>query len=448
MRKLLGEIGRFRKDRSGNVAVIFMLALLPTLSAMGIAVDYSRATQLRSKLQSAVDAASVGSVARKSPGFLAAGAMTGDGDIPAGVADAKNIFDGNMSGVAGYTLKSVTPVVTKTGSVITSNVTFSAEVPTMFLGVMGKSAMTVTGSSTSVAKMPVYIDFYLLLDNSPSMGVGATPDDVAKMVLATTPASFKPDDKCAFACHDTSKTNNYYKLAKDIGVKMRIDVLREATEKLMDTAAATATYTNQYRMAIHDFGASASTAGLRTLFALSASLSSAKTAAAKIDLMTVYGQNQNNDQDTQYTKLFPAMNTAITAPGPGTAAAPQKYLFFVSDGVADEQNSGCLKPKASSNRCQSPINPLLCKQLKDREIKVAVLYTTYLDLPDNPWYNSWIKPFNAGPYDPASVNSEIAKKMEECASPGFYFEVTPTQGISDAMTALFQRAVSDARIAN
>jgi hypothetical protein len=36
--------------------------------------------------------------------------------------------------------------------------------------------------------------------------------------------------------------------------------------------------------------------------------------------------------------------------------------------------------------------------------------------------------------------------MQSCASPGFYFEVSPTQGISDAMTALFQRAVADARV--
>ena len=106
MRKLLREIGRFRKDRSGNVAVIFTLALLPILSAIGCAIDYSRATQVRSKLQSAIDAASVGSVARKSPGFIAAGAMTADGAIEVGVTDAKAIFDGNMSGVTGYTLNS------------------------------------------------------------------------------------------------------------------------------------------------------------------------------------------------------------------------------------------------------------------------------------------------------------------------------------------------------
>ena len=36
--------------------------------------------------------------------------------------------------------------------------------------------------------------------------------------------------------------------------------------------------------------------------------------------------------------------------------------------------------------------------------------------------------------------------MKDCASDGFYFEVSPTQGISDAMTALFQKAVLQARL--
>lgn len=428
MRKFLGEIGRFRRDSSGNVAVIFMLALLPILSAIGCAVDYSRATQLRSKLQSAIDAASVGSVARKSPAFLKAGTMTGDGTIAEGVADAKAIFDGNMSGVSGFTLNSVTPAVSKTGMVITSTVTFSADVPTVFLGVMNKSKMTVTGSSTSVSKMPQYIDFYLLMDNSPSMGVGATPADVTKMVNNTP-------DQCAFACHDVNDANNYYNKAKALGVTTRIDVLRSATQQLMDTAAATQTYTSQFRMAIYDFGASAATSGLRTLFALNSSLTSAKTAAGNIDLMTVQGQNQNNDQDTQYTNILPAMNTAISNPGTGVSGSPLKYLFFVSDGVADEQNTSCLKPK-SGNRCQSPINPALCTTIKDRGIKIAVLYTTYLPLPTNGWYNSWIAPFAP----------TIGTRMEECASPGLYFEVSPTQGIADAMNALFKKAVADARI--
>jgi Flp pilus assembly protein TadG len=441
MRALLRLIGHFRGDQRGNIAVIFAIALVPILSALGCAVDYSRATQLRSKLLAAADAASVASIAKTSPAFAAAGSMTVDGPIPAGVTDATNVFTGNMSGVTGFTLNSVTPVVTKTAGAVTSRVSFSASMPTMFLGVMGKSSVTVTGTSTSTANMPLFIDFYLLLDNSPSMGVGATPTDVATMVSHTS-------DSCAFACHDLNDPNNYYNLARSLGVTTRIDVLRTATQKLMDTAAQTATYASQFRMAIYDFGASSDSQGLRALFALSSSLSSAKTAAGNIDLMTVNGQNNNGDQDTGFSTIFPAINNVISSSGNGTSSSPQKYLFFVSDGVADESNSGCLKPKSGSSRCQSPIDPSLCTTIKNKSIKIAVLYTTYLALPTNAWYNSWIAPFNAGPYSPASVNSEIAQKMESCASPGLYFEVTPTQGISDAMNKLFQKAVADARISS
>jgi Flp pilus assembly protein TadG len=433
------HIGRFRRDQRGNIAVIFALSLVPVISCIGCAVDYSRATQLRSKLQAAIDAASVGSISKTSPAFIAAGSMTSDGPIPAGVTDAKNIFNGNMSGTSGYTLNSMSAVVAKSASTVTSTTQFSANVPTMFLGVMGKSTMTVTGTSTSTANMPLYIDFYLLLDNSPSMGVGATPADVALMVNNTP-------DSCAFACHDLNDSNNYYKLAKSLGVTTRIDVLRTATQQLMDTAAATQTYSNQFRMAIYDFGGSASTQGLRSLFSLSSSLTSAKSAAGNIDLMTVNGQGQFNDQDTGFTSIFPAINLAISAPGAGTSSAPQKYLFVVSDGVADEYNLACLKP-TTGGRCQSPINPLLCTTIKNRGIKIAVLYTTYLALPTNAWYNTWIAPFNIGPYGP-SPNSEIAQNMKSCASSGLYFEVSPTQGISQAMNTLFQKAVADAHISS
>jgi Flp pilus assembly protein TadG len=439
MRALFREITRFRRDRSGNIAVIFTLTLLPILSAIGCSIDYTIAVQIRSKLQAAADAASVGSVTKTSPAFIAAGSMTSDGPIPVGVTDATNLFSGNMTGAGGYTLNSVTAVVQKTGATVTSNVQFSANVPTTFLGVMGKSVMTVTGTSTSTASMPLYIDFYLLLDNSPSMGVGATPADVTTMVNNTP-------DKCAFACHDLNNNNNYYKLAKSLGVTTRIDVLRSATQSLMDTAAATETYTNQFRMAIYDFGGSAGSAGLRALFSLSSSLTSAKTAAGNIDLMTVSGQGQNNDQDTGFTNILPAINGVIGAPGSGLSSAPQKYLFFVSDGVADEYNTGCLKP-TTAGRCQSPINPTLCTTLKSRGVKIAVLYTTYLALPTNSWYNSWIAPFNLGPWGP-SPNSEIATNMASCASPGLFFEVSPTQGISQAMNALFRKAVADAHVSS
>jgi Flp pilus assembly protein TadG len=241
MRALFREIGRFRRDSSANVAVIFAIAVLPLVSAVGCAIDYNRATQVRAKLQAAADAASVGSIARTSPAFVAAGTMTSDGPIQVGVTDATNIFNANMSNASGFTLNSVTPTVVRAAGSVTSTVQFSATVPTMFLGVMGKSTMTMTGTSTSTANMPLYIDFYLLLDNSPSMSVGATPTDVAAMVSATSASSFGSNQNCAFACHDVAPgaTDNFYAIAKSLGVTMRIDVMRTATQRLMTTAAQT-----------------------------------------------------------------------------------------------------------------------------------------------------------------------------------------------------------------
>ena len=110
--------------------------------------------------------------------------------------------------------------------------------------------------------------------------------------------------------------------------------------------------------------------------------------------------------------------------------------MLVADGVTDANYpSTCTRPTASGGRCQEPLNPAVCEAIKARGIRIAVLYTTYLPL-DNDWYRNWIAPFQP----------TIGTKMQSCASPGLYFEVSPTQGISTAMTALFQKAVATARL--
>ena len=67
--------------------------------SVGCAVDYSRATQFRSKLQAASDAATVGSVAKSRARLHRRGIDDRDGPIAAVVTDATNIFNANMNGV-------------------------------------------------------------------------------------------------------------------------------------------------------------------------------------------------------------------------------------------------------------------------------------------------------------------------------------------------------------
>ena len=283
----------FRAARHGNVALIFALTLIPLMGAVGAAVDYSIAANARTELQAAADAAAVGAVAKSSPAMVAAGKMSNDGSIPAGVTDALKIFNGQLVGRTGFTNVVPKATVAKTSGNVTATVDFTASVPLKFMGLFGKTSITLTGTSSAANGTPLYADFYLLLDNSPSMGVGATPTDIDKMVKNTA-------DQCAFACHDLSDPNNYYNLAKKLGVQMRIDTLRIATQQLMDTAKATAVTSSQFRMAINTFGTSCTMLGMTTVASLTSNLTLAKTLAASIDLMTIPYQNYNKDQCTDF----------------------------------------------------------------------------------------------------------------------------------------------------
>jgi len=201
MRNLFRLIGRFGRDRRGNIAVIFVITCVPIISAIGCAVDYSMATRIKAKLQSAADAASVASISQKSAGYIAAAAMMTNGTVAAGVTDANNIFNGNAATISGYSNLSVTSTVTKTGIKLASTVQFSASVPTTFMNVVGWSKMTITGSSISAASLPPYLDFYLTLDVSGSMGLPSTSAEAVRMQSINPDNYVQYPTGCTLACH-------------------------------------------------------------------------------------------------------------------------------------------------------------------------------------------------------------------------------------------------------
>jgi Flp pilus assembly protein TadG len=202
MHALLFSIERFRRDRRGNVAVIFAIALLPVLSAIGCATDYSLAARMKAKMQSAADAAAVASISENSTGYLAATKMTSDGAVTVAQTDASNIFNGNVTGASSaYANLNVTPAVTKTGSTLTSNVQFSADVPTVFMQVAGFPKLTISGSSIASASLPLYLDFYLTLDVSGSMGLPSTTAEATRLQAISPDNWVQYRTGCTLACH-------------------------------------------------------------------------------------------------------------------------------------------------------------------------------------------------------------------------------------------------------
>jgi Flp pilus assembly protein TadG len=449
----LGDlIARFRKNKRGNVAIIAGIAAIPMVAAVGCVVDYTMATSARAKLQAGVDSAVLAAISSNSPLVATAENMSGDGNVANGTNFLTNFFNANAPASPTATLQNAS--VSKSGNTVTAILAFTAQVPTAFLGVIGFRNITVTGTSTASFTFATYIDFYLLLDNTPSMGLGATQTDINNMVNLTG---------CAFACHAIVASDNYYATARANNVTLRIDVVAQAASQLMTTAANTQQLPNQYRMAIFTFGTWGSTSdpsdvqqAFNNNFAPnvvfpsgncptpSSNLATAGTQAAQIGLMTIHQNNVPSDRATDFDAMLPAINTCITAPGNGQSpSTPQKVLFLVTDGLADEVDPGNCAAWPNGNllsgaRCIEPINSSLCTAIKNRGIRIALLYTEYLLPNGDSWSNNNVVP----------LLPSIAPAMQACASPGLYWKVTPTDGVAEAMNKLFQKVVSSAHITN
>jgi hypothetical protein len=144
----------------------------------------------------------VASISQRSQGWLAASTMTTDGEVAVAETDANNIFDGNVTNVGTlYTKGSRTSVVMKTGATLTATVNFSADVPVTFMQAVGFSKLTVSGVSKASVTMPLYLDFYLMLDVSGSMGLPSTQAEQNRL-SAVNPDNFSNyPTGCTFACH-------------------------------------------------------------------------------------------------------------------------------------------------------------------------------------------------------------------------------------------------------
>jgi hypothetical protein len=85
-----------------------------------------------------------------------------------------------------------------------------------------------------------------------------------------------------------------------------------------------------------------------------------------------------------------------------------------------------------------------CNALKNRKVKIAILYTEYT-------YES-IEEDEVGQREIArraiqgDGQKSIAQALTECASPGLMYTVRTNESISNALQALFSKALASARI--
>ena len=418
---------RLARDTRASVFVVMAIGLLALGTATGAGIDFARALNFKSSLQGMVDAAAI------------AGASV---YLNAGYSTQASTAAGNYLTNATANLPAnngITTAVSLTQSApFTVTVTASGAIKSSFTGIIMNN---IPASVTATAKGPANpnIDFYLLLDDSPSMAIAATQSGINTMVANTG-----SQGGCAFGCHQANPAadglgnpggEDNYQLARNLGVALRIDNVRAATQSLMTTATSTsASNSAVYRVAIYTFDVAR-----QTIQTLTSNLTTAGTAAGNINVLQVdhnnwlTSTNNNSDTDTDFSTAMTNMNSTMPDPGNGTTAAgdtPQEVLFIVTDGVEDASVSG--------SRVQALMDTSFCTTVKNRGIRIAVLYTTYYPLPTNAWYNTYISPFQPN----------ISSNMQGCASPGLFFEVSTGGDITAAMVALFNTAIQSAYISH
>ena len=450
--RLTTLISRFRGDRTANIAVIFALAMVPTIYLLGMTLDYTQAVHKRSQLNAAIDAAVIATV---TPTMLSQ-------STTAATTAATKIFNATANGLSGLSAPpTLTVNITNTGLVRTSTVSYTAASINNFPILLGSPAWPLNGTTSASASGAPNINFYLLLDDSPSMAIAGTPAGITTMVNNTS-----SQGGCAFACHETHPSSDNlgnpggednYALARSLGVTLRIDLMSQAVANLMSTATTMeAANNNTYKVALYTFDYS-----FNTVYAPSglpsSNLSAAASAASNnIQLLEVYdnncltSSNCNSDTDTNFESALQTLNITMPNPGGGTSNTgdtPQEVVFLVTDGVDDEvvsSPSACsqtaLSLGSSQYRCQQPYDTTWCNTVKNRGIRIAVLYTEYLQLPTDNWYNSHVAAFDT----PTPKTSLIATNLQSCASPGLFYDVETGGDITAALNNLFQLVVASA----
>lgn len=427
--EFLSTYRTFRNDRSGNFAMLTTLMFFPVVAMIGLSTDLWHAYEVKTKLDQAADAAALAAISTSSKVY----SNTSNGmNKTSWDLEAKDFFSGNKALVAPSLDVVVDADIRRDGTRLTALVNYRTKLDTLFMKIVGVPFLAISGSATAEFDMGLFHDIHVLVDNSPSMGIGATRGDVNRMEARVG---------CAFACHDLSGTMNNMPAMAALGVKLRIDVVGESLQSLADTINDTVSQRSLYKLAIYSLGANATDAvaiPLSRQQSLTRDMSAFKAAAQSVRLMVMPRFSYNNFAVGDLSRSLELINSAIPFAGAGTSSTnPRQVVLMITDGVVD------MLPSASDcygvyqqGRCVQSIDVNQCQRLKDRGIIVAVLHTAYLPIPNSVKYNQWVRP----------IAPNVGPALESCASPGLYEPVDMNTDMSQALHELFSRAVSMPRL--
>lgn len=472
--RLWSRFADLRRDAEGSTSILVGFAMLPIIGLLGLGIDYGMAAARKKRLDSAADAAALAAMVT-AKAYLAEHAGESDASDRAkaeGEAQAAKVFSMNAGG---STYGTATPSVTRSGQTLVSSVTYTATVNTVFGRLFNVPSTSIINTVTASTDLASYLDFYLMVDVSGSMGLPSTDQGMTALAKVNTDNADDYKQGCQFACHFPG----YVGWSKAAGkIQLRSDAVNNAVCALL-TRSLSPAVPNQYRIGIYPF-----INQLATLADLTDSVSSALTLKAATQCQQTWPLAFTNLLDTGKTQLYsgsdpttgtgsggthfevamPQMKAAIKSFGDGSALGKSKpYVFLITDGMQNSQHYFDSNFKNKRGKYAYPGNPssftgysnawwdgsqpaqidaTQCDDLKKSGVTVSILYIPYniIKFVNNnggiAWENNRVNSFSP----------TLATPLRNCASPGFFYTANTPEDITASLNAMFDQALKATRL--
>jgi len=316
---MIKSIQRLIRDKRGAIAIIFGFSLIPMAMLVALSIDFSFYTQARAQITLAADAAATYAIRAATETYTAE--INENPPLATSTAIADADAAGEAAGAAWFADQlSTLPTASVTGPnnpnvIVQSNTNLSATNPAGFTATVSytgtyppffdplfssTSIWKITGSAGALSTYS-YVEILMMLDNSGSMDIGATPGDITKMedlsvclpdtlnmtdingmgaydesnpsldvnmnhVLHYTSGGnpnnisgqcasnyTTPQSPCGFACHTDPDNNDLYGLARANNIRLRIDVVISAAENVISSMQANEQAPDQFSVGVYQF---------------------------------------------------------------------------------------------------------------------------------------------------------------------------------------------------
>jgi Flp pilus assembly protein TadG len=480
-RSVKEKAARYARDDRGGVAVVMGLSIIPLVLASGLAADYAIVQTAKARMDAAADAAALAAIKIAQNTVATLSATDPDPKpeaIAAALSQAEKSFYAQAGKRASDLLGKPTINVSIVGQEVTAQVAYNAAMPSNFGKIAGIKLMNYKGGAGAQLTMAKFLDFYMLIDVSASMGLPSTIAGQNQLAAASPDGKQTNGDGCMFACHfPWSKSYGY---ARANNIQLRVDAVGAAIAQLMKTANDTATMPKQFRMGVYPF-----VTHVNSFVDLTDDLMGDQYSVATAinynpaTQMTDFGKLLDGGDDTVFARnlnanykanpsitpdavtlgaggshiksVFDEISAKVTTVGDGSGVTKaQPFVFFVSDGMEDSQwfvsATGAWPgvtpyptPPGQTVSIRA-MDPTKCAALKARGVTVSVLQIPYPAFPNPTDYA------NSEAYKVNDAVPSLDAAMQACASPGFYHKADGPADIAAAMQDMFRQAVQSARL--